>query len=856
MCLLTPIAGQVESVQEPFGASLNFQYDAYGDRTLVTDSFSGQLTTNYNANSLATATTFTGGGITMEVDQSYNGSGQVTSQTMLYGGSAVVTGSWSYTPAGAVQSVAYQNSGASWNDTLSNAYNADGQVTSQADDLTISGSGSTTTTDDYGYDESGQLTGENSATYNYDVNGNPTDVAGNTGNAATVGANNEMVSDTNWDYTYDNAGNLTQKTGVGANSGTIWTYGYDNANDLVSVCEYNDNTISSGHLELQVNYTYDVFGNRISQAVWTGTAGSTVSQVVTNYAFDGWNPAKAGAAGTSNFDVWAEMDNSGDLLVRYINGDMINQVFARVSTSEGTAWLLQDAQESVVDVASTSGALQQHLHYDAFGNMTATAEGIGGSLPVGSVTWTGQRFDVAISMYNMRGREYDPSMQQYLQQDPTAFGGGDANLRRIVGNSPANATDPSGLVPVSYTPGANGNPPTVTSVLSGDEIGYLYGGRVWRNTSPEGLAPDWRSAPLSAVKGAWPVDPFAPTWNLWFAAQDGGFSGQGSRITTPPWQIPPVIEQDGPDSGNHQRIETPQNQRQALNSWLSGNTPGAPPQSTPTPPSGSPGSPEGGSTGDPQSGPPDDPQSGPPDTPPPPPYNNPDNGGWTQFVLSWNSYLGDINSGWFAETGNVAAGISDTVTMNLTHRIRQAGGFDNVNYNSGFYTAGQVIGTGINIGLGFGNPCALGSLGSFGLKFINGIQAVGGLVNAGENLSQGNFIAAGFDLLGVAGNVSQLGQSCFTGETKLMARSAWREGWRRIDEIKVGDEVLSRHEDEPEGPLAWKRVEEVFERYGFVVDFYVGEQVIRTTTEHPFYVRGKGWVGARGAGAWRYAAKR
>ena len=34
-------SGQVESVQEPFRASLNFQYDAYGDRTLVTDSFSG-----------------------------------------------------------------------------------------------------------------------------------------------------------------------------------------------------------------------------------------------------------------------------------------------------------------------------------------------------------------------------------------------------------------------------------------------------------------------------------------------------------------------------------------------------------------------------------------------------------------------------------------------------------------------------------------------------------------------------------------------------------------------------------------------------------------------------------------------
>ena len=37
-------------------------------------------------------------------------------------------------------------------------------------------------------------------------------------------------------------------------------------------------------------------------------------------------------------------------------------------------------------------------------------------------------------------------MQQYLQQDPTAFGGGDVNLRRNVGNSPTNATDPSGLI--------------------------------------------------------------------------------------------------------------------------------------------------------------------------------------------------------------------------------------------------------------------------------------------------------------------------------------------------------------------------------------------------------------------------
>ena len=80
------------------------------------------------------------------------------------------------------------------------------------------------------------------------------------------------------------------------------------------------------------------------------------SPTVTDYAFGGWDPAKAGEAGTANFDVWAEMDSSGSLVTRYINGDEINQVFARISTgSDGTAWLLQDAQQSVVDVAGASG---------------------------------------------------------------------------------------------------------------------------------------------------------------------------------------------------------------------------------------------------------------------------------------------------------------------------------------------------------------------------------------------------------------------------------------------------------------------------------------------------------------------
>jgi Pretoxin HINT domain len=41
-----------------------------------------------------------------------------------------------------------------------------------------------------------------------------------------------------------------------------------------------------------------------------------------------------------------------------------------------------------------------------------------------------------------------------------------------------------------------------------------------------------------------------------------------------------------------------------------------------------------------------------------------------------------------------------------------------------------------------------------------------------------------------------------------------------------------------------KQVEEVFVRLASILHLHVGGQVIRTTAEHPFYVRDKGWVPA------------
>jgi uncharacterized protein RhaS with RHS repeats len=45
---------------------------------------------------------------------------------------------------------------------------------------------------------------------------------------------------------------------------------------------------------------------------------------------------------------------------------------------------------------------------------------------------------------------YDPTIGQFLSDDPIGVKGGDSNFRRYVGNGPTNATDPSGLSAVGH----------------------------------------------------------------------------------------------------------------------------------------------------------------------------------------------------------------------------------------------------------------------------------------------------------------------------------------------------------------------------------------------------------------------
>jgi RHS repeat-associated protein len=92
------------------------------------------------------------------------------------------------------------------------------------------------------------------------------------------------------------------------------------------------------------------------------------------------------------------------------------------------------------DVPSGTTIVVSHRVYDAFG--TLRSETAAGDFLFG---FTGRPLDPATGFQNNLNRWYDAEIGQWVTEDPIGFAGGDANVRRYVGNGPTNATDPSGL---------------------------------------------------------------------------------------------------------------------------------------------------------------------------------------------------------------------------------------------------------------------------------------------------------------------------------------------------------------------------------------------------------------------------
>ena len=236
--------------------------------------------------------------------------------------------------------------------------------------------------------------------YTYDAVGNV--LQSHLTATATYDAGNELLSDSRFDYTYDQKGNLLTKTE--RQSGATTAYSYDSMGQLVRI-DLPDGTVAS--------YAYDGLGRRISKSAH----GTT-----TQYVYDG-------------LDILAEYED-GAQVATYTHGPRLDEVLA-VRRGGSTFHLLTDASLSVVEVVDGSGVVASY-DYDSFGRLLAET----GSR-VAPFGFQGREYDGESGLYFYRARYYDPASGRFLTPDPLRFRGVD-NVYRFEDDNPVNRLDPLG----------------------------------------------------------------------------------------------------------------------------------------------------------------------------------------------------------------------------------------------------------------------------------------------------------------------------------------------------------------------------------------------------------------------------
>jgi hypothetical protein len=189
------------------------------------------------------------------------------------------------------------------------------------------------------------------------------------------------------------------------------------------------------------------------------------------------------------------------------------------------------------------------------------------------------------------------------------------------------------------------------------------------------------------------------------------------------------------------------------------------------------------------------------------------------------------------------AGMADALTGGASTwlRTQMYGEAATQNHSGPWFTAGSVVG-GIIGGIIGSNVCSLGTVFQIVARGMALSQFVGDGVQAVQNIMAGNYLAAGMNILGMVASFQAMRSSCFTGDHML--RSI--DGKIRFDELKRGDRVASCNEFDPYGPIEYKEVEEVFVTEADISHLHLQDgKIIRTTSEHPFYVWDKGWTKAQ-----------
>ncbi|MDR3635134.1 MAG: malectin domain-containing carbohydrate-binding protein [Isosphaeraceae bacterium] len=372
-----------------------------------------------------------------DIYDSYDQAGRLATewQSGTAGFDNEITVTYAYDPAGLMTAenryILNAETGTTTGATISTSftYDAAERLTSMTHQVV---GGSSLDSELYGYDAANRLIGETNAegavSYTYDAADELTGVSGarsesysyssggnRSGTGYTTGTDNEQTAGAGYTYAYDGVGNMTSETQT--STGNVTTFSYDYHNELTGETQRN----SGGTVLSQATYTYDALGRRIA---------TNVNGVQTWTVYNGSTP-------------YADFDASGNLEHTYLYGQTAGAPAARTDASGNTNWYLTDRLGSVRDVVNTSGTVVDHLAYDSFGNVTSESSPSNGD----RFKFAGMQFDSASGQYYDAARYYDEAIGRFMEQDPSGFSGGSANLYEYVDDDPTNAIDLTGLVP-------------------------------------------------------------------------------------------------------------------------------------------------------------------------------------------------------------------------------------------------------------------------------------------------------------------------------------------------------------------------------------------------------------------------
>jgi RHS repeat-associated protein len=135
-----------------------------------------------------------------------------------------------------------------------------------------------------------------------------------------------------------------------------------------------------------------------------------------------------------------EVDGSGNVLARYIQGTGIDEPLAETRGST-TSYYEADGLGSVTSLSNSSAALANTYTYDSYGQLTGSSGTV-----VNPYRYTGRESDPETGIYYYRARYYSAGIGRFLNEDPVRFHGG-IDFYAYVENDPIGLTDPFGLCP-------------------------------------------------------------------------------------------------------------------------------------------------------------------------------------------------------------------------------------------------------------------------------------------------------------------------------------------------------------------------------------------------------------------------